>query len=462
MGKNRLHSLITSVFLIAISTTCSGCKKILPFLEEEESFKEYKRSYSMNQIKIAESNTFKKLNSVTYPTSDYAIASQISDSEKEAYASFSNATYKSVIKTTDAKNISYSPLGLYSLLNEMEYASSREQLTLKLNNLLGLDEAARESFYKKVMKANSFASETDTTQLKNAAFFNSSYHYSEDFVNALTKLYCEAYQLDFGSEQSKIVEWVNKAVNSEGFIDTKFLELSKDTELFLFSTLYFKNAWAEKYLEEDSLEDNFYLSGGESVKTSFMKHSYMTSCYYDYGDYISVKDYYYNLNANVTYLVPKKAEDNIFELTKDVNIFVDNDEYKVSHDENYSYYMVNLKTPKFKLKNELNFKLCLNDLGFDDIFDPDIDSFHNAFNDANLDGFNIYVEKMKQKNEVEFNESGSIVKSVSMASMAKETAVGPLSDDTIDVNLNQPFIYIIKDRNDTPIFVGHVDNPKIA
>jgi serine protease inhibitor len=32
--------------------------------------------------------------------------------------------------------------------------------------------------------------------------------------------------------------------------------------------------------------------------------------------------------------------------------------------------------------------------------------------------------------------------------------------DTLDVKLNQPFIYIIRDANDTPIFVGHVDNPK--
>ena len=45
-----------------------------------------------------------------------------------------------------------------------------------------------------------------------------------------------------------------------------------------------------------------------------------------------------------------------------------------------------------------------------------------------------------------------------MASMAKESAM-PIGN-TLDVNLNQPFIYIIRDINDTPIFVGHVDNPK--
>ena len=457
MMSRRIRFLITSFFLFGISTTCSGCL----WFHKEESFKSYKRSYSMNQIRIAESNTFKKLNEVIYPSNDQAKESQISDEEKEAYASFSNLSYKSVIKTSEEKNISYSPIGLYSLLNEMEYASNREELTTKLNELLGLDEEHRASFYKKVMLANSFASETDTTQLKNAAFFNATFNYSQDFVNALTKLYCEAYQLDFASEQSKIVEWVNKAVNSEGFIDTKFLELTKDTELFLFSTLYFKNAWAYKYLEEDNFEDDFHLSSGETVKTTFMKHSFMSDSYYDYDKFISIKDYYYNLNASVTYLVPKSIDDDIFELTKDKNIFIDEKENEIMGETGYSPITVNLKTPKFNLKTELNLKLCLSDLGFDDMFNPDIDSFHNAFNDPNLDGYNIYVDKMKQKNEVEFNENGSIVKSVSMASMAKESAVAP-ARDTIDVNLNQPFIYIIKDRNDTPIFVGHVDNPKIA
>ena len=37
-------------------------------------------------------------------------------------------------------------------------------------------------------------------------------------VNSLTKLYCEAYQIDFESEASKMVDWVNQAVNSNGFI----------------------------------------------------------------------------------------------------------------------------------------------------------------------------------------------------------------------------------------------------
>jgi serine protease inhibitor len=95
------------------------------------------------------------------------------------------------------------------------------------------------------------------------------------------------------------------------------------------------------------------------------------------------------------------------------------------------------------------------------MFDRSVDSFKNAFSGDNLENVNFYLQNVKQRNEVEFNEDGSTVKSVSMASMGAATAAAPMQPDgTLDVDLNQPFIYIIRDINDNPIFVGHVDNPK--
>ena len=65
---------------------------------------------------------------------------------------------------------------------------------------------------------------------------------------------------------------------------------------------------------------------------------------------------------------------------------------------------------------------------------------------------------IKERNEVEFNEDGTTVKGVVMGSMNGTESVQ--REESLDVNLDQPFIYIIRDINKTPIFVGHVDNPK--
>ena len=453
--------VIVSVVVVAVVSLTVGGAFALGIFRTEESVKSYNRRYSLNEIRIAESNTFKKLNTVSYPNGERPIAlSIISEEENKAYNNFSNLTYHSLVDTSKKDNMSYSVVGLYSIINEMTNATSKEELKEKFNTLLGLNENSRVTFYDKVMKANSFASDESTIQLKNSAFFNNEFNYNQEFVNSLTKLYCEAYQIDFETEANKMVEWVNQAVNSNGFIDDKFLEINDETQLYLFSTLYFKNAWASKYLSENNIKDDFYLTNDKTVTATYMNHSYLSQSYYDYGSYISVKDYYFSSRASVTYLVPKKVEDNIFDLTKEANIFEEKEENIVKN-EGRGYIMVNLSTPKFTTKSDIDFQKCLDNLGFGDIYNPSIDSFKNAFDDEKLEDYNIYIQKIKQKNEVEFNEDGSIVKSVAMASFGAGAAAAPMRNDTLDVKLNQPFIYIIRDINDTPIFVGHVDNPTI-
>jgi hypothetical protein len=123
--------------------------------------------------------------------------------------------------------------------------------------------------------------------------------------------------------------------------------------------------------------------------------------------------------------------------------------------------MVELKTPKFHFKADSDFKSCLRALDLGEVFDPNINSFGNAFSDENAGSTNFYLQNLKQRNEVEFNEDGSTVRSISFGAGAGGSA--PLSPDGgLEVELNQPFIYIIKDINDMPIFVGHVDNPTLS
>ena len=458
-ARLRMKLIVASVAVVAVASLIVGGAFALGIFRTEESVKASNRRYSLNEIRIAESNTFKKLNTVSYPDGNAPSPIRTTEEENKAYNNFSNLTYHSLVNTSKKDNMSYSVVGLYSIINEMTNATSREELKEKFNILLGLNESSRVTFYDKVMKANSFASDESTIQLKNSAFFNNEFNYNQEFVNSLTKLYCEAYQIDFETEANKMVEWVNQAVNSKGFIDEKFLEINDETQLYLFSTLYFKNAWANKYLSENNIKDDFYLTSDKTVKATYMNHSYLSQSYYDYGSYISVKDYYFSGRASVTYLVPKKVEDNIFDLTKDVNIFEEKEENIVKNEE-YGQIMVNLSTPKFTTKTDVDFQKCLDNLGFGDIYNPNIDSFKNAFDDVKLEDYNIYIQKIRQKNEVEFNEDGSIVKSITMASFGAGSAA-PMKNDTLDVKLNQPFIYIIRDINGTPIFVGHVDNPTI-
>ena len=440
---------------------------------DENSVQKKKKRLSFNEIALALSNSFKKLNTVSYPELDEPQKAEISEEERNAYNNFSNLTYHALVNTSKKDNMSYSPIGLYSNLNELEYATSRENLTERFNNLLGLTEAERKSFFRKIMYANSYVNKDsvseNSTQLKNAAFYNNEFPCSQAYVNYLTGLYCEAYQLDFKTQADKIVEWVGDAVGDSKFINPDFLEINEETELFLMSTLFFKNQWSEKYVKKNNLQDKFYLANGSDVTTTFMEHSYTIDQYYDYGSYISFEDYY-KCGNSITYIVPKNIEDNIFELTSSADIFTEDDTKRVdatTYDEYgrviyYKKIHVNLQTPKFNNSADIYFRPAISSLGFDDMFNPLYDSFRKAF-DIPVDApYYSYLQYVKQRNQVDFSEDGTIVKSLALAEVGlKAMSAEEIRVDELDVKLNQPFIYIIRDCNDNPIFVGHLDNPTL-
>lgn len=448
-------SSIVVVFIILISVAASI------FLDTKNTVKNYRRNYNINEINVATNNTFKKLNNINYPNLSEPLKSDISEQENESYINFANQTYRSLINNNKDNNISYSSVNMYSLLNELYKASSRDDLTNRFDNLLGLDENQRITLIDKIMKANSFVLDETTGQIKNAAFFSNKYNYSTFYVDYLSDIYCEAYQLDFNKDINKIVSWVNQAVNDDKFIDEKFLELNDESVLYLMSTLYFKNAWNNKYLNKNNIVEPFYLNANNQVETTFMNHSYFIEEYYDYGDYISFRDYYRFGYYSITYLIPKQIEHNIYDLTKDKNIFVDDENFIIRNTSNeYNPYIaVDLTTPKFSISKEIDFKTTLSSLGFEDIFNNGIDSFSNAFDIEKPSLINFYLQKIKQKNNIEFNEDGTIIKSLSMAAIGAMSAAPITELNTLEVKLNQPFIYIIKDINDLPIFVGHIDNP---
>ena len=461
--KRNRRRIIVSCVSAAVVLTVVGVS-LSQLLEVHSNVRTARRTLSVNAISIAESNTFRKLNNVKYPEGNSPESNEISKETMSAYNNFANETYHSLVDTSKKDNMSYAAVGLYSIMNELYGAISRDELKTQFDQILGLDETSRKDFYSKVMKANSYISEFNTTQIKNSAFFNTQFEPNQEYVNKLTDLYCEAYSIDFKTEASKMVEWVNEAVGSDDFIDTNFLNMSIYTQLYYFSTLYFKNAWATKYLAADNFEDDFYLSNGSKKTTTYMVHSYMTADYYDYGSYISLKDYYLNGNASITYILPKKTSDDVFALTRNANIFKEKEENKVrnphSYGDYYEPFYVHLQTPKFKVSADLDLIPTLTNLGFADMFSDEVDSFNKAFDDPQTSAYKFYLEQVKQKNDVEFNEDGAIVKSVSMGSIgSKGGDFGPMGD-TLEVKLDQPFIYIIRDCNDVPILVGHIDNPK--
>lgn len=432
-----LAAVLTPVILIAVPLVSS-------MFDIESSFSNNKKNYSLNELKLIESSSFKKLNEVDYPSSQRKNL-KISQEYIEAMNNFTNKIYHQLDKQD---NLSFSPMGLYSSLNILSYGA--EEAQEELDSLLGLSVAEREQDFQKMFQNNYFSNENGVVQLANALFMTNKFEYNEEFINDLTRNYTEAYQLDFQKDSAEMLKWANQKLNEGNFFSNDDLEIDKDTAIYLLSTLYFDNKWLHRFDSSSSVEDNFYLSNKQAIKTTYMNAAYFGDVY-DYGSFISCYNYYCN-NMKIEYFVPKENGD-IYELTKDINLF---DKENATLLENQ---IIDLSVPRFNSSSKIDFAETLKKVGLTKSFDKTSLAFNKAFKNLPEDT-SIYLKTIKQKNKVAFNEDGTTIKSLSFSMLDGAMAAAPM-DNGYRINLNQPFIYIIYDNNSLPLFMGTVDNPKL-
>ncbi len=411
-------------------------------LETKDSFSQKNKKYSLNEIKLIEQSTFRKINPDNFPSSSLSNHKN-SEEYVNAIQNFTNKIYHNATNKKD--NFSFSPMGLYSNLNILSYAAS--SASDELDSLLGLTQNEREVEFKKMVDNNYFSNSDGVVQLSNAAFFTNQFAYNDEYVNRLTSNYVEAYQLDFLKDKEYLFDWIDQKLHESEFIDDKELSIDDETSLYILSTLYFDNRWQHRFPTSKTKVDNFYLASGETINVPFMETTYM-GYIYDHGEFISLLNYYHN-GYHIEYFVPKKLEDNIYELTKDYDLF------KVIDKENAFYGTIEISVPKFSSSYSYNFNETLENVGLTNSFNPYAKPFNNAFKNLDKDT-SIYLYEVKQKNKISFNESGTIIKSLTF-SMAKNDAM--LNNGEYQIKLNQPYIYIIYDRNNIPLYLGNVDNP---
>ena len=326
--------------------------------------------------------------------------------------------------------------------------SDKEQLDI-LNNILELNNDERIIFYSQIFKNNNFNNSKGEIKISNGAFYNSdNVEENKTYIAQITKTYTECYKLSYQNDFNFIIEWINKSLKEKNFINKDNLKNKETITLLLFSSLYYQQKWATEYVDSETYKSLFYIDNINNIEVDFMKHSYYLDYYYDYDNYISFCDFYSNYYS-IQYIIPKSLNDSILELVKNKNFLLDNDTNKINN-----RTFITLSVPKFKIKNEIDFIPLLEKLGLEKIFNKDYSTLNNPF--IIKEGYNYYLNKVIQKNRIELNEDGTIIKSISYAEVM-EVLSNPGSG--FEIKLNQPFIYIIRDRNKLPIFIGYIKEP---
>ena len=414
----------------------------------KDSFSSNRRVYSINELKAIENASFKRLNNVVYPSTE-AKLKKVDEEYKNAVIDFALETYLSL---EQKDNIAFSPLNLYSLLDILSLCSDDENVSKQFDSILKIGKEKRNLNYKNMYETNYFVSDKASIQMYNGMFTSNMYEKNEDLIDDLTNKYTDVYELDFTKREDllNMVSWMNQRVNDDDFIKLENLDVQEDSLFYLMSTMYFKSSWAYKYVTRDSFTDLFY-QGNNSFEAKYMNHKYIGSVY-RYDKYISCYDYYWH-GQKIQYLIPIDKNDDIHELIKDKNFMVEDEEFRLEN-EYHSDPVIDLTVPKFEISNFIDFTDILINNGLNLVFDSNYNSMNRIFNED----INVYLDWIKQKNEIQFNEDGTVFKTIAISLGAG--AAAPVVNE-ITINLNQPFIYVIYDTNGLPIQMGNIDNPTL-
>lgn len=351
------------------------------------------------------------------------------------------------LSTQGSENLLWSPINAYiglSMITELTDGASRQQI-LDLFGASDIDELREQVGAVWENSYNDNGHEIST--LANSLWLEEGLNYNQDMMDDLAYYYyASVYQGDLGSQKinNAIGAWINN--NTGGFLkkSTSNVNLSPDTILALYSTIYFQAKWQDEFSESNNTQDTFHTPSGDKTAT-FMNKKLAQMNYY-YGDKFSAVALSLKNGSLMWFILPDEGY-----TTADVLADGQYMQMVLQQDwENMKWMKVNLSVPKFDVNSTLNLKAGLQEMGVTDVFNEVTSNFTEITGDVP-----IYLTAANQTVRVQIDEEG--VKAAAYIELPGATSPAP-PEEIIDFILDRPFIFAITTES-IPLFMGTVNNP---
>ena len=373
----------------------------------------------------------------------------------ELLTDFFHQSMLQTLSGSDGENVAYSPINLYmALCISAELTGGDEQILelLEATSLVELQSRANQ-----VWNAT-YYDDGNQALLANCLWLDESLDYNQKVINTLAnKYYTSVYQGDLGSENvnKAIQAWLNEQTG--GLLKQQVDQISQDqaTVLALYSTVFYRAKWSTGYSsytfpQENNTEDIFHaLSGDIPCTYMHQKHLETNYCYgEDFGAIaLNLAD-----GSRMWFILPDegKTVDDVLQ-SGEYAYFLFTNMYTEDM-ENTKYLKVNLSLPKFDIYSTNNMKEDLESMGITNIFDPNNSGLNHSLT-AKMD---VWFTAFNQATRVAIDEEG-----VTAANYIEVPAVGaaPPPDEIIDFILDRPFLFVITNQYNLPLFAGVVNEP---
>ncbi len=283
--------------------------------------------------------------------------------------------------------------------------------------------------------------ENYTLKIANALWPNANSSVKKEYVNILENYYYAYLQhLNYSKDPEKAREMINSWIENQTNGKIKELlhkgDVNPQTILVLTNAIYFYGLWSHPF-NASKTNDEYFSTPRGKVKVKMM-HDELKLKYAEDDDAQIVELPYKGKNISMLVILPK---------TQDFKINL----AKIQKwKDNLRDAEVNISFPKFEMKERLNLKNSLENLGIKDIFNP---------GKANLNGIapSLSVSDVVHQSYVKVDENGTEAAAATGVSVGA-TAL-PLLPHVI-FKADHPFLFLIQDKiTGSILFIGWLSAP---
>ena len=409
----------------------------------------------MNSSGLSLAIRVKAVSTADYPKYEWEYRPQMEETAGQLSGFFSESMSRS-LSGAGEENTAYSPINLYmalALAGELSEGQAREQIM----NLLGYDSGeALRARTKEIWNA-CYLDDGNQTLLANSLWLDKGLRYDQSVMDTLAEnYYTSVYQGDLGSAGTAkaIQSWLNGQTGGLLKKEVRSAGLLQDTDLpvlALYSTVYYQAKWVYDFSALNNTEGVFHAPAGDTACTYMNQKELKTSYYWgeDYGAVaLGLKD-----GSRMWLVLPdedKTVEDVLAsgEYTRQVL----GGALYTEESENHKFMRVNLTVPKFDIRSGGDLAEDLKAMGVTDIFDRDAGAFEGT-----VEGdFPVWLTAVNQATRVAIDEKG--VTAASYIELPGAGAAAP-PEEIIDFVLDRPFLFVVTNRYDLPLFAGVVNEP---
>ena len=349
-------------------------------------------------------------------------------------------------------NIFFSPYSISTAL-AMTYEGARGKTAEEMQAVFHFpkDDALRRNSFLEIYNGINKGNKKYTLKTANALWAQKDFTFLDSYFSLVKQYYSgNVTNVDFvgQTEEARLTinKWVEKQTNNKikDLIPQKALDST--TRLVLTNAIYFKGMWVKQFDKAKTLEKDFEISPGKTVKAMMMGLTGEEAVF----KYTEVEDLqvlelpYKGEELSMLILLPKKGSTDALEATLNAQ--------KISElRKSLAKQRVDVYLPKFKFETKYFMKDTLKELGMPTAFSMAAD-FSGMTGKTDL-----YIDKVIHQAFVEVNEEGT----EAAAATAVVMALKSMPTMKIEFNADHPFIFVIQERaTGNILFLGRVSEPK--